>query len=211
MKKIAIFLIIMSLLSLSACGDDIQTNNNNNDVTSNNTTSTNSNTSSVISDFDLPEREDPTSSSTSSNNSSNSNNSYDSSYDPDDTTSQLTVSKKLTLEVDKPNYTSSAITINLVLYSEGGVFNYYTDFFLQKYENGKWEYHKTINDIIDYKFNIASSQSNVEFVTYDLSKLYSTPLPTGTYRFIQESDNGKLVSNSFEIVDNIYSTEEQPQ
>ena len=73
--------------------------------------------------------------------------------------------------------------------------------------NGKWEYVDTINETIEYKFNIASSSSNVEFLTYDLRKLYKTPLLTGQYRFIQETDIGKVVSNSFEIIDNINTTE----
>lgn len=186
------------LLSLCACSGDNTIDNTN---TSSNLNISSSNTTSIKDDFTLPERDDPTSSTTSNNSNFNPN------HDQDDTSSQLTVKKRLHLEVEKPYYKSSIIMINLILHNDNGIFNYYTDFFLQKYENGKWEYHTTINDTIDYKFNIASSDSNVAFVTYDLRKLYTTPLPTGTYRFIQESDNGKMVSNSFEIIDNILSDE----
>lgn len=198
MKKIALVLVFVMLLSLCACSGDNTIDNTN---TSSNLNISSSNTTSIKDDFTLPERDDPTSSTTSNNSNFNPN------HDQDDTSSQLTVKKRLHLEVEKPYYKSSIIMINLILHNDNGIFNYYTDFFLQKYENGKWEYHTTINDTIDYKFNIASSDSNVAFVTYDLRKLYTTPLPTGTYRFIQESDNGKMVSNSFEIIDNILSDE----
>ena len=202
MKKIAIALVVIMLLCLCACSDDETTNN----IVDNNSNDTNTNTSSVISDFELPERDDPTVSS----NTSSSNKDYNTSHDPDDDQSNLTVTKNLTLEVERTSYNSSVIMINIILHNERGVFNYYNDFFLQKYVDGKWEYHTTINDSLEYKFYIATSQSNVEFITYDLRKNYTTPLPTGTYRFIQESDSGKLVSNSFEIVDNIISNNDQP-
>ena len=205
MKKIALLLILIMLFSVCACGDD--TNTNINTETNNNTTQgdSNSNTSSVISDFELPERDDPTDSS----NNTSTDKDFNASHDPDDNQQNLTVTKNLTLEVEKTIHTSSVIMINIVLRNEKGKFNYYNDFFLQKYVNGKWEYHTTLTDSIDYKYYIATSQGNIEFITYDLRKNYSTPLPTGTYRFIQESDSGKLVSNSFEIVDNIIADENQ--
>ncbi len=207
MKKIALVLIAVMLFPLCACSDENTINNTN---TSSNPNISSSNTTSIKDDFTLPERDDPTNPTTSNNSTNNNNSSFNQYHDQDDASSQLTVQKRLHLEVEKPYYKSSTIMINLILHSDNGTFNYYTDFFLQKYENGKWEYHTTKNDTIDYKFNIASSDSNVAFVTYDLRKLYTMPLPTGTYRFIQESDNGKMVSNSFEIVDNILSNEEQP-
>ena len=205
MKKIALLLILIMLFSICACGDG--TNTNINTETNNNTTQgdSNSNTSSVISDFELPERDDPTDSS----NNTSTDKDFNASHDPDDNQQNLTVTKNLTLEVEKTIHTSSVIMINIVLRNEKGKFNYYNDFFLQKYVNGKWEYHTTLTDSIDYKYYIATSQGNIEFITYDLRKNYSTPLPTGTYRFIQESDSGKLVSNSFEIVDNIIADENQ--
>ena len=205
MKKLAIVLILVMLLSLCACGDDTEITNNNatNDTTQ---SGSNSNTSSVISDFDLPERDDPTNPSKNSSTDKD----FNASHDPDDDQSNLTVTQNLNLEVEKTTYKSSVIMINIILHHEKGVFNYYTDFFLQKYENGSWQYCATLSETIDYKFNIASSESNIAFITYDLRKNYSTPLATGTYRFIQESSVDKLVSNTFEIVDNI-NTDEQPQ
>ena len=205
MKKLAISLILIMLLSLCACSEDTENNINNE---TNNTTqnSSSSNTSSVISDFELPERDDPTNSS----NNSSTDKDFNASHDPDDDQSNLTITQNLNLEVEKTTYKSSVIMINLVLQNEKGVFNYYTDFFLQKYENGSWKYYQTLSETIDYKFNIASSESNIVFITYDLRKNYATPLETGTYRFIQESSSDKIISNSFEIIDNI-NTEEQPQ
>lgn len=204
MKKIALTLILIMLFSLCACRSNNQTDKptsmgNSSDITS-------SNTSSVTSDFSLPERDDPTESTTQSDNNSSSELESE-----ENTSSILSVTKNLTLETEKPYYKTSTAMINIVLHNDGGIFNYYTDFFLQRYENGDWEYVDTSNNIIDYKFNIATSTSNVEFITYDTRKLYSTPLPTGKYRFIQESDSGTIVSNSFELIDNISSDAEQPQ
>ncbi len=201
MKKISLILVLVMLFTLCACGEDTSTNNTS---TNSNTNTSSSNTSSVTSDFSLPEREDPTSS-TNSTNSSNtsSNNSTNSNIYHDDIPVDLKATKNINIEVEYPSYKSSAVMINIILHHERGKFNYYTDFFLQRYENGKWEYVDTINNNIEYKFNIASSSNNVEFMTYDLSKLYNTPLQTGKYRFIQETDIGKIVSNSFEIIDNI--------
>ena len=208
MKKIALSLILIMLISICACGEETDTSANNTEINSNTTQSeSTSNTSSVISDFELPERDDPTN--PSSNSSSDKN--FNASHDPDDQQSNLTVTKNLDLEVEKTSYKSSVFMINIILHNEKGVFNYYTDFFLQKYENGNWEYCTTLTENIEYKYYIATSQSNIEFITYDLRKNYAIPLSTGTYRFIQESDYGKLVSNTFEIVDNIYTEEEQPQ
>ncbi|MBR3591434.1 MAG: hypothetical protein IKL46_01125 [Clostridia bacterium] len=205
MKKFALILTFIMLFCLSACSDEASTNNTD---TNSNTNATTSGTSSVTSDFSLPERDDPTSSNESANTSdTSSNSSNNSNIYHDDIPVDLKATKNINIEVENPQYKSSVIMINIVLHHERGKFNYYTDFFLQRYENGKWEYVDTINETIEYKFNIASSSSNVEFLTYDLRKLYKTPLLTGQYRFIQETDIGKVVSNSFEIIDNISTTE----
>lgn len=202
MKKIALFLVVLMLSSLCACRSNNETNNTPTNSTPSNS---NSNTTSIKDDFTLPERADPTS----STNSTSSNNSSFNPYHEDEIVeSELKVTEKITIEVEKTSYTSSAKMINIVLQSDS-VFNYYTDFFLQKYENGKWEYHITKNENIEYRFNVATSESKIHFFTYNISQLYNTPLPTGTYRIIQESDVGKIVSNSFEIIDNIVSNEEQ--
>ena len=205
MKKFALILTFIMLFCLCASGEETSTNNTN---TNSNTNATTSGTSSVTSDFSLPERDDPTSSNESSNTSdTSSNSSNNSNIYHDDIPVDLKATKNINIEVENPQYKSSVIMINIVLHHERGKFNYYTDFFLQRYENGKWEYVDTINENIEYKFNIASSSSNVEFLTYDLRKLYKTPLLTGQNRFIQETDIGKVVSNSFEIIDNINTTE----
>ena len=205
MKIISLILVLVMICSLCACGEDASTNNTN---SNSNTNSSGSNTSSVTSDFSLPERDDPTSSTNSTNNSNTiNNNSTSTDIYHDDTPIDLKATKNINIEVENPYCNSSAIMINIVLYHEKGKFNYYTDFFLQKYNDGKWEYVETIDNTIDYKFNIASSSSNVEFITFDFRKLYNTPLQNGKYRFIQESDIGKIVSNSFEIIDDINNTE----
>lgn len=205
MKKITIVFLVAALLCFCSCSDDVEVTDNN--VLNNSADNSSSDTTSVISDFELPERDDPTESSTTSS----SNTDIVTSHNPEPENENLTVTRNLTLEVEKPSYKSTATMLNLILHNERGVFNYYTDFFLQRYENGKWEYYTTLTDNIEYKYNIATSDGNVMFITYDLRKNYKTPLPTGTYRFIQESDSGKLVSNSFKIVDNMPEENAQAQ
>ena len=165
MKKFALILTFIMLFCLCACGEETSTNNTN---TNSNTNATTSGTSSVTSDFSLPERDDPTSSNEStSSGSTSSNNSNNSNIYHDDIPVDLKATKNINIEVENPQYKSSVIMINIVLHHERGKFNYYTDFFLQRYENGKWEYVDTINETIEYEFNIASSSSNVEFLTLE--------------------------------------------
>lgn len=95
------------------------------------------------------------------------------------------------------NYTFSIVLTN----EKRNAFTYYTDFFLQKYEDGKWDYYPTKNGEIEYKFDTARSDSYRMFIVLNFKDKYNTPLPVGKYRIIQASDGGIITSNVFEVVE----------
>ena len=210
MKKILLVFALVFILLLCSCSKMNQVPDTNNNYTDNNSSETDFDTSSVISDFTLPERDDPSTSTqeSESDNVVTSNPEYE---HEDTISSDVKVSDNLSIDVHIPYYRSSVNYISFTLYSDGGVFTYYTDFFLQKYENGKWEYYPTKNGEINYKFNVAKSTSNTETINYDLKNLYNTPLPYGKYRFIQHNDFGSIESREFEIVEDSFFDGEQPQ
>lgn len=184
----------------------------NNDFISNNSSSTvTSDYSSTVSQLILPERVEPDASS-STNTEASSQQDIVASYDEPDTSSQESVDvASLNIETLKPDYTTTSNSISFTLFSDNrSNFTYYTDFFLQRYEDGKWNYVTTKSGIIDYKFNTATATSNIESLSIYLKELYETPLATGRYRIIQESDEGSIVSNEFGIIEEIPENQEEP-
>lgn len=214
MKKICILLCVSIIFTLCSCRKLNQTDNT--DFTSNNSSSTTASDyssaySSTVSELNLPEREEPNTSSSSSVVSDTSQQDIDTSYDDSDTSSQVTVNvDKLNIETDKPDYSTFAKKISFTLFSDSNSsFSYYTDFFLQKYENGKWIYVTTKSGSIDYKFNTATASNYVESLYINVSELYGTPLTTGRYRIVQESDNGSIISNEFGIVEEMPENQDE--
>ena len=211
LKKICILLCVCIIFTLCSCRKLNQTDNT--DFTSNNSSlTTSSDYSSEVSQLTLPERAEPNTSSSSSVVSDSSQQDIVTNYDEGYTSSQETVNvDNLNIETDKPDYSTFAESISFTLFSdtkEG--FFYYTDFFLQKYENGKWIYVATKNGSIDYKFNTATASNYVESLYINVSELYETPLTTGRYRIVQESDDGSIISNEFGIVEEMPENQDEP-
>ena len=195
LKKFSIFLCFILIFSLCSCRKVNQTDNTN--ISNNSSIDTQSDFSATASDYVLPERDEPDNSTSNSSNSTNKQD-YTSYVESDTPLEDVTDISLLNLETEKAMYDSSITTLTLVLYSKNS-FTYYTDFFLQKLNNDKWEYVETRNKNIEYKFNIEKSEKSIEFITLDLYELYRLPLETGTYRIIQASDKGILISNEIEI------------
>lgn len=214
MKKLLLVLVILLALLLCSCRKINQPDNTGN--FSSNSSEINSDcisdNSSVVS---LPERNDFSSNSSTTSSQNNIVTSYGEMTDSNkgNTPSDIPAREvKLSIDVDKPYYRNTISAISFTLYNENkGIFTYKTDFFLQIYEDGKWKYHTTKSGEIDYKFNTAESDSHVVTIIYKIDDLYNSPLPYGTYRFIQESDDGTITSNSFEIVENSFFDGEDTQ
>lgn len=203
MKKILlIFSLIVILLLCCSCKKINHTDNT--EYTSSVLDEISSDGSSVSSEMILPERDLP-------NESSNTlSNETTQVLSEEETTSEVVIlSDHLNIDVYRPHYLNTNFNISFTLYSDiKSSFTYFTDFFLQIYEDGEWKYHTTKNGEIEYTFNTKKSESHIEFVVFDLQNKYHSPLPNGTYRIIQESDYGTIISNSFQVVDsNFYENE----
>lgn len=203
MKKLLLIFVLLITLLLCSCRKINQPDDTN--YTSSNSSDISSDVSSTTSDFVLPER--PTSTTTSSEQEITTS-------DADNTASTestvKTAADTLSIDVQNPYYRTSVKILSLTLYNEEkSKFTYYTDFFLQRYQDGKWTYCNTKDGEINYLFKTAESESHVQSILFDLSKLYNLPLSTGTYRIIQQSDDGTITSKSFEIVDDSFFDGEQ--
>ncbi len=195
MKKSLIVLCLILILLLCACRRIKQPDDTN--YASSNSSEVNSDYSFVSSDLILPDRDDPTVSSTSSDNETVT------SSDEQNTSSEESVQvENLSIEMEKYYYLPTNYTVSFFLSNERkSAFTYYTDFFLQKYEDGEWEYYPTTSGEIEYSFNTARSDSYRTFIVLNLKDQYNTPLPIGKYRIIQASDGGIITSNIFEVVE----------
>ena len=131
----------------------------------------------------------------------------------EDNTSNETVAKvDLAIDTDNPYYKTTVKTISFTLYNNyKSRFTYYSDFFLQIYINGDWKYYPTADGEINYQFKKLESDSYVTSYVFDLRNLYNLPLPVGTYRIIQQTDDAVITSRSFEVVDDSFFGDEQEQ
>ncbi len=195
MKKILLIFCLIALVLLCSCRRINQPENNS--YTSSNSSDIISDYSSVTSELVLPERDEPTASTEQESNISS-----------DETVSSnntILSTPQLTITVDKPYYRSSISAISFTLFNEKrNKFTYKNDFFLQQYKDGEWKAYKTKSGEFDYEVLTVNTESYIEFVIYDLKKLYDTPLEFGTYRFVLESDNGTVTSNSFQIIEDSF-------
>lgn len=206
MKKFLLVFSLIIILSLCSCRKINQPDDTN--YTNSNSSELNSDFSSTTSDFVFPERDDPSTSSINSSRPDPDTSSHDNSSSSETTTAKVS----LAIDVGMPYYRTSIKAISFTLYNEyKSKFTYYTDFFLQKYEDGKWKYQTTKSGEINYLFKTAESESYVDFLVLDLRELYDLPLSTGTYRIIQESDDAVITSKTFEIVEDSFFDGEQPQ
>lgn len=196
MKKISLVLALIIILSLCSCRKVNQTDT---DHSSNNFFAASSEYSSDISNLVLPERNDP--SSANSQDKVTNNGSYD--YSNDTSSDDEEVS--LTIYVDNSYYRPSISAISFILYNENkNKFTYKTDFFLQIYEDGDWKYYPTKNGEIEYKNYTADSETYIEDLILNIKNKYETPLKVGTYRIVQENDNGIINSDKFSIVEDSF-------
>ena len=180
MKKVLLIFSLIIILSLCSCRKINQPDDTN--YAGSNSSELNSDISFTTSDIVLPERDEPTSSTNSSSVSENDNDTVTSHDSIDNSTPAVTLNAELAIDLSKPYYRSSVKTLSITLYNEKkSKFTYYTDFFLQRYENGEWIYHTTQSGEINYEYKTAESTSHVQFIVYDITKLYKTPLPFGTY------------------------------
>lgn len=213
MKKFLLIFTMICLLLLCSCRrlnqpDDIYySNNNSSDISSNFSfvTSDFSSTTSDTTTTNLPERDDPTSSSENT-----SSQDIVTSYGELDNSIENNVDiSTISIETTDIYYSNMSNSISFTIFnSRKKSFTYFTDFFLQKYENGDWEYVETKDRNINYKFETTISTSSVEIISLKIKDLYNAPLLTGNYRIIQESDYGTLVSNEFVIVEEDFFTNE---
>lgn len=190
MKKISLVLTLIIILSLCSCRKVNQTDTQN---------SNNSSTSSILT---LPERDNPNSDNASKHNSSaaNGSNSTESSEVYKEEPEVL-----LSIYVDKPYYRKSVKTIKFTLYNNNkNKFTYENDFFLQIYTDGDWKYYPTKSGEINYSHIKKETESYIETVIFNLKNKYNLPLDVGTYRIIQESDSGTVVSDEFNIAEDSY-------
>ena len=196
MKKISLVLALIIILSLCSCRKVNQTDT---DHSSNNFFAASSEYSSDVSNLVLPERNDP--SSANSQDKVTNNGSYD--YSNDTSSDDEEVS--LTIYVDNSYYRPSISAISFILYNENkNKFSYKTDFFLQIYEDGDWKYYPTKNGEIEYKNYTADSETYIEDLILNIKNKYETPLKVGTYRIVQENDNGIINSDKFSIVEDSF-------
>lgn len=196
MKKISLVLALIIILSLCSCRKVNQTDT---DHSSNNFFAASSEYSSDVSNLVLPERNDP--SSANSQDKVTNNGSYD--YSNDTSSDDEEVS--LTIYVDNSYYRPSISAISFILYNENkNKFTYKTDFFLQIYEDGDWKYYPTKNGEIEYKNYTADSETYIEDLILNIKNKYETPLKVGTYRIVQENDNGIINSDKFSIVEDSF-------
>lgn len=204
MKKFLLVFCLIIILSLCSCRKINQPDTNHTDS---NLSDLSSDLSSITSDMILPETSDSVSSQIIS-----SRPEPDESSGSSTTSDEISANAKLSIDVDNPYYKTSVKTISFTIYNEyKGKFNFYSDFFLQRYENGNWKYCTTLDGEINYQFKTIESDSHVASFVLDLRNLYQLPLPTGTYRIIQETDDAVITSKSFEIVDNSFFGGEQDQ
>ncbi len=195
MKKIFLIFCLIAIVLLCSCRKINQPENNN--YTSSNSSDVNSDFSSVTSELVLPERDEPTTSVD-----QESNISSDETVTSDNT---VLSTPQLTITIDKTYYRSSISAISFTLFNEKrNKFTYKNDFFLQQYKDGEWKAYKTKSGEFDYEVLTIDTESHIEFVIYDLKKLYDTPLEFGTYRFVLETDYGTITSNSFKIMEDSF-------
>ena len=195
MKKILLIFCLIAMVLLCSCRRINQPENNN--YTSSNFGDINSDNSSVVSELVLPERDEPTASVD-----QESNISSDETVSSDNS---IFSTPQLTITVDKPYYRSSISAISFTLFNEKrNKFTYKNDFFLQQYKDGEWKAYKTKSGEFNYEVLTIDTESYIEFVIYDLKKLYNTPLEFGTYRFVLETDYETFTSNSFEIIEDSF-------
>ena len=200
LKKFLPILVLAFILTLTSCRKVNQTDTQ---------SSNNSSTSSV---FSLPERDNPNSDSSSKHNSSDANGSNDteSSKSSDEYNEEPDV--LLSIYVDKPYYRKTVKTITFTLYNNNkNKFTYENDFFLQIYKDGDWKYYPTKNGEINYNNIKKETESYIESVIFNLKNKYDLPLDVGTYRIIQESDSGTVVSDEFNIAEDSYFDGEEIQ
>ena len=200
MKKFLPILVLALILTLASCRKTNQTDTQN---------LNNSSTSSV---FSLPERDNPNSDSSSKHNSSDANGSNDteSSKSSDEYNEEPDV--LLSIYVDKPYYRKTVKTIKITLYNNNkNKFTYENDFFLQIYKDGDRKYYPTKNGEINYSNIKKETESYIESVIFNLKNKYDLPLDVGTYRIIQESDSGTVVSDEFNIAEDSYFDGEEIQ
>ena len=209
MKKLLLILALCLPLLLCSCRKINQTDN---DYQYSNTSDISSDYVDISSDYvssvtsSLPERTDPADGEESDTNYGSHNTTA-----LDEEAKTVTVDS-LSIDMDKTYYRNTVKILTFTLYNEDkNIFTYYTDFFLQTYVDGEWKYYTTKSGEVEYKFNTKDAESYIEFVKFDLSDNYNLPLPLGTYRIVQESDYGTIVSRSFEIVDDSYFDGEQTE
>lgn len=193
LKKFLPILVLAFILTLTSCRKVNQTDTQ---------SSNNSSTSSILT---LPERDNPNSDNASKHNSSAANGSNDteSSKSSDEYNEEPDV--LLSIYVDKPYYRKTVKTIKITLYNNNkNKFTYKNDFFLQIYKDGDWKYYPTKNGEINYSNIKKETESYIESVIFNLKNKYNLPLDVGTYRIIQESDSGTVVSDEFNIAEDSY-------
>ncbi len=197
LKKFLPILVLAFILTLTSCRKVNQTDTQ---------SSNNSSTSSILT---LPERDNPNSDSSSKHNSSaaNGSNSTESSEVYKEEPEVL-----LSIYVDKPYYRKTVKTITFTLYNNNkNKFTYENDFYLQIYKDGDWKYYPTKSGEINYSHVKKETESYIESVIFNLKNKYDLPLDVGTYRIIQESDSGTVVSDEFNIAEDSYFDGEEIQ
>lgn len=197
LKKFLPILVLALILTLTSCRKVNQTDTQ---------SSNNSSTSSILT---LPERDNPNSDNASKHNSSaaNGSNSTESSEVYKEEPEVL-----LSIYVDKPYYRKTVKTITFTLYNNNkNKFTYENDFYLQIYKDGDWKYYPTKSGEINYSHVKKETESYIESVIFNLKNKYNLPLDVGTYRIIQESDGGTVVSDEFNIAEDSYFDGEEIQ